>query len=201
MNKEELKAKYGDVEVFVISNEITKGFNTFMQLDKDNKFSEIFNQVGKFIPRYEAELDFGNRQIIPYCLVKCGKHYFITRRLEGDSRLTGKYSLGVGGHLERVDGTNNDYIKSGMMRELDEEININSNIESINLIGMICSNNTEVDSVHLGLVYVVEVDGLDVIVKETDTLVGDWISTEELINFNGELESWSLISVNNFIKE
>jgi len=199
MNKEELKAKYGDVEVFVVSNEITKGFNTFMQLDKDNKFTEIFNELGKFIPRYDAELNFEHRQIIPYCLVKCGGNYFITRRLEGDARLTGKYSLGIGGHLEKVDNSSN-YIQSGMLRELDEEIDIKSSIKSINLIGMICSNNTEVDSVHLGMIYVVEVAGFDINVKETDTLVGDWISTEALLEFDGELESWSKIAVDEFIK-
>jgi len=200
MDKEQLRAKYGDVEVFVVSNELTKDFDTFVELDKDNKYSDIFNSVGKFIPRYDAELNFENRQIIPYCLVKCGENYFITRRLEGDVRLTGKYSLGVGGHLERVDGTDNDYIKSGMMRELDEEISIKSSIKSIDLIGMICSNNTEVDSVHLGLVYVVDVAGLDVSVKETETLVGDWISKKDLLNFEGELESWSKIAVEQFIK-
>ena len=200
MNKEQLKAKYGDVEVFVVSNELTKDFDTFVELDKDNKYSNIFNSVGKFIHRYDAELNFEHRQIIPYCLVKCHDSYFITRRLEGDVRLTGKYSLGVGGHLERVDGTDNNYIKSGMMRELDEEFDIKSSIKSIDLIGMICSNNTEVDSVHLGLVYVVEVSGLEVSVKETETLVGDWISKDSLLNFDGELESWSKIAVEQFIK-
>ena len=200
MNKEQLKAKYGDVEVFVVSNELTKDFDTFVELDKDNKYSDIFNSVGKFIPRYDAELNFEHRQIIPYCLVKCNDNYFITRRLEGDARLTGKYSLGVGGHLERVDGTDNDYIKSGMMRELDEEIDTKSSIKSIDLIGMICSNNTEVDSTHLGLIYVVTIDGLDVSVKETETLIGDWISKEDLLKFEGELESWSKISLEQFIK-
>jgi len=199
MNKEQLKAKYGDVEVFVVSNELTKDFDTFMQLDKNNKYSEIFNELGKFIPRYDAELNFEHRQIIPYCLVRCGGNYFITRRLEGDSRLTGKYSLGIGGHLERLDNSNN-YITSGMLRELDEEIDIQSSIKSIDLIGMICSNNTEVDSVHLGLVYVVEVAGFSVKVKETETLTGDWISTEALLEFDGELESWSKIAVDEFIK-
>jgi len=200
MNKEQLKAKYGYVEVFVVSNELTKDFDTFVELDKDNKYSDIFNSVGKFIPRYDAELNFENRQIIPYCLIKCVDNYFITRRLEGDVRLTGKYSLGVGGHLERLDSENGDYIKSGMMRELDEEISIKSSIKSIDLIGMICSNNTEVDSVHLGLVYVVEVSGLDVSVKETETLVGDWIYKKDLLDFEGELESWSKIAVEQFIK-
>lgn len=200
MNRKELKQKYGDVEVFVVSNLITKNFDTFMPLDKDNKYSEIFNIVGQFIPRYDAELNFEFRQIIPYCLVKCNDNYFITHRLEGDSRLTGKYSLGIGGHLERIDGANNQYIQSGMMRELNEELDIQEEVKSINLIGMICSNNTEVDMVHLALVYVVEVNGLNVQIKEKDTLVGDWISKEDLLNFNGELESWSKIAVENFIK-
>jgi len=200
MNKEELKQKYGDTEVFVVSNEVTKDFTTFMRLDKANKYSDIFNSLGKFIPRYDAELNFNYRQIIPYCLIKCGDNYFITRRLEGDARLTGKYSLGIGGHLEKIDGANNNYIISGMMRELNEEISIKSKIKSIDMIGMICSNNTEVDKVHLALVYVVEMDGLDVSVKETEILIGDWISTDELINFDGELESWSKIAIDEFIK-
>lgn len=200
MNKAELKQKYGDTEVFAVGNESTKYFGTFQKLDKDNKYNYIFNSVGKFIPRYEAELDFTHRQIIPYCLVKCGDNYFITQRLEGDSRLTGKYSLGIGGHLERIDTADYDYITAGMMRELREEIDIKSTIKSIDLIGMICSNNTEVDMVHLGLVYVVDVSGFDVQVKETETLTGDWISKDDLLKFEGNLESWSKISVDEFIK-
>lgn len=199
MTKEELKQKYGEVEVFVVSNELTKGFNTFTQLDKYNKYTEIFNDVGVFIPRYDAELNFNFRQIIPYCLIKCNDNYFIVQRLEGDARLTGKYSLGIGGHLEKSDGLYNDYIKSGLLRELKEEIDIQANIKSIDLVGMICSDNTEIDSVHLGMVYVVEVDGFNVKVKEKDILVGDWISKEKLLNFEGELESWSRIAIEEFI--
>jgi len=36
---------------------------------------------------------------------------------------------------------------------------------------------------------VVTVDGLDVSVKETETLIGDWIYKDDLLNFEGELES------------
>lgn len=200
MTTQELKEKYGDIEVFVIDNTYTKEFNTFVKLDTSNKYSEVFNTIGTFIPRYDAELNFNYRQLIPYCLIKCNDYYFITKRITGDSRLTGKHSIGMGGHLEKLDGVNNDYIKTGLQRELEEELDIKSNITSIDLIGMICSNNTEVDSVHLGMIYVANVDGLNVNVKETDTLVGGWISKDELLNFDGELESWSKISVDEFIK-
>lgn len=199
--REELKQKYGDKEVLVINNNLFLGFNTFVKVSPDNIYNFLFNKVGIFMPRYIAELNFDYRQVIPYCLIKCEDNYFITHRLEGDDRLVDKYSLGIGGHIEKIDGVTGDYIYSGMEREINEEIDIKSYILNKRLIGLIVSDKTEVDKVHVGMIYVIEVNDFNVTVKETETLEGNWISKEDLLNFNKELESWSRIAVDEFIRK
>ena len=54
-----------------------------------------------FLPREQAEYDNTVRQIIPYVILRRGRHYFLLRRLkkQTETRLHEKLSLGVGGHI------------------------------------------------------------------------------------------------------
>lgn len=194
MDIKQLKDKYGDVKVFVIKDDMLNDESLYIG------DMEVFLQShGEFILRYEAELNPEYRQIIPYCLIRCDDNYFITKRINGDERLINQYSIGIGGHIDFVN-TEYDIIKNSLQRELDEEVDIRCNIDSIRLAHMIISNNTEVDKAHLGLVYIIDVDSLDVEIKEKDVLEGCWISEDDLINFDGKLETWSKICVEKIIK-
>lgn len=200
VTKKELKQKYGNTKVFVIKDSLLGSPKIFEKLYEHMVFGEeLLCELGKFIFRYDAELDPTYRQIIPYCIVKFKDKYFITQRIQGDNRLVDKFSIGIGGHVEDINYTKN-IIQETLIRELNEELDIRSNIKSIELEGSICSNDTEVDKVHLGLVYIIELDGINVEVKEKDILEGEWISKIDLINFNRELESWSKIVIDNLIK-
>ncbi len=61
--------------------------------------------VGRFMPRREAEQDPGHKQIIPYLVLRDGPRLFVIHRTRagGDARLHGRYSIGVGGHLNPGD--------------------------------------------------------------------------------------------------
>jgi predicted NUDIX family phosphoesterase len=84
----------------------------------------------EFIPREQAEKNFAYVQIIPYMIFESHKDIFSYQRtkLQGEDRLHGKYSLGVGGHIN----DNDAYIPyhaffNGLNRELYEELRVTVN--------------------------------------------------------------------------
>lgn len=196
MNLKELFEKYGHVEVFAVEDNVIKSYH---QNGCDGVSTKEIERhlcdVGEFIPRYRAELDREYRQIIPYCMIICEDKIFTTRRLKGDERLVGKYSIGIGGHIEKEDREGDSLIRNALYRELDEEVYMKSEIDKIELLGCIYMNDTPVDSVHYGLAYGIYVDGFDVKVKEVDTLEGSWHTRDELLRLRDNLEKWSIYCI------
>src|SRR5256886_14965862 len=60
---------------------------------------------GVFRPRATVEQDSSFKQIIPYLIVRHAGRLFLCQRSTqgGEGRLHGKYSIGVGGHINRRD--------------------------------------------------------------------------------------------------
>lgn len=200
MTLSKLFEKYGHVEVFAVEDGILKEHygNNWNNLSHE-EIERTLQEIGEFLPRYRAELDKSYRQIIPYCVIMCEDKIFTTQRLKGDERLVGKYSIGIGGHIEKVDAQGDAIIRDALHRELDEEVDIGSNIEDIEILGHICIDDSSVDSVHYGLAYRITLDGFDVKVKETDTLEGSWQTRDELMALKDNLEDWSVYCLENFI--
>lgn len=156
---------------------------------------------GFFVERRHAEIDPSMKQIIPYCVVTRGERVFLMRRLEtgAESRLRGKRSIGVGGHINPVDGTTavDDVVEAGMRRELEEEVVIDGPWYG-HLVGLLNDDSTEVGSVHLGLVYTVDATG-DVRVRETEHLEGSFADAAEVRELctsdRDSFESWSALVI------
>lgn len=196
----ELFDKYGHVEVFAVEDGILKEQygNNWNNLSHE-EIEKTFQDIGEFLPRYRAELDKSYRQIIPYCVIMCEDKIFTTQRLKGDERLVGKYSIGIGGHIEKVDAQGDAIIRDALYRELEEEVYIDSNITDIEILGHIYMDDSPVDSVHYGLAYGITLDGFDVKVKEIDILEGNWYTRDELMDIRESLEDWSIYCIENFI--
>src|SRR6185436_19800198 len=136
--------------------------------------------------RRHAEIDAALKQIIPYCVVARvrggDREVFLTRRTTkgGDARLFGKRSIGIGGHLNPVDGPEAaaDVLALGLRREIEEELSFEGP-RTVRAIGVLNDDSTDVGSVHFGLVHVVRAEG-DVRVRETDMLSGGFVSVAEL---------------------
>ena len=66
-------------------------------------------EKGFFVERRWAEHDSSFKQVIPYTVVTHGDEVLLLKRLEqgGEARLHGKLSIGVGGHINPVDGDGN----------------------------------------------------------------------------------------------
>ena len=153
--------------------------------DIDNCIEEaLYNKV-KIGNRDDLEQDHSKRQIIPYAVLMNGK-IFTTFRKDGDNRLVGCKSVGVGGHISKEDVGHGDYILNGLIREINEELEIDR-VSRIYRYGYICTDD-DVGDVHMGIVYRVQCSSARV--KEKDTLEGGWVSRVEDIN---NYEKWSQV--------
>jgi Predicted phosphoesterase (MutT family) len=107
----------------------------------------------------------------------------------GDARLHGLYSIGVGGHLNPGDGG----LLGGLRREWAEEL-IADFIPGFRLVALINDDTTPVGSVHLGAVYVADVEGRPVAIRETDKLTGGFATAGEVAEVAERLETWSQLA-------
>ena len=155
----------------------------------------IIEREAEFLPREQMELDPSYRQIIPYVAITRGGEVFATRRLNagGEARLHGRLSLGVGGHIERVDAAPGEGIlMRALRREVGEEVEAEG-VLSLTPLGVINEEDDEVSRVHLGFLFRMEVSG-EVRVRETEKLAGSWLRIDSLAGRMDEMEGWSRIA-------
>jgi len=157
---------------------------------------DIVGRCFEFLPRSRAEADPSYKQIIPYVLVCRGNEVFATRRLAagGESRLHGKLSIGVGGHINPgPDGEGGAALMMALRREMEEELVLGGE-GSLRCLGLINDDSNGVGSVHLGFLWRWDTRG-EVAVRETEKLSGRWYSRGELEALYDEMESWSQIAL------
>lgn len=171
------------------------GKTGLLTADREEMLDIIVNHH-EFIDRPAAEEDPSYKQIIPYVVLTRKGLVFATRRLNkgGESRLHGKVSIGIGGHINPVDETDRrSVLMKGLERELDEEVYIQRRGELVPQ-GFINDDGNGVGAVHLGLCFSMEVEG-EVSVKETEKLSGGWMSLQELRGEFDNMETWSQIAL------
>jgi predicted NUDIX family phosphoesterase len=153
----------------------------------------------EFRARPEMEQDPSFKQLIPYVLLLYRNsqgtpllfHY--RRGLgQGEARLRKKRSIGIGGHISLIDVESNDPYGTGMRRELDEEIRIETSYRERRL-GLINDDLTDVGKVHLGVVHLFELDSPSVQPNELDIAETGFAPLSELLSQREEFETWSQI--------
>ena len=110
--------------------------------------------------RYKIETDTTMKQIIPYVVVKYKDKILTTKRLQGDERLVGQYSIGTGGHVNPVDLSIKDSIDiyqtilNCIQRELSEETNLdNFRPYSLQYVKCFIDDSADVSRVHVCILY------------------------------------------------
>lgn len=143
---------------------------------------------GRFEPRQAMEADPSFKQVIPYLVLRDDDRYFLMRRTRAgaDERLHDRYSIGVGGHLNPGDGD----VPGGLLREWREEIEASFE-PRFRLVGLLNDDRNDVGAVHLGVVFVADVEGRPVGVRETDKLSGRFAAPAEVAAVRAGLETWS----------
>ena len=140
-----------------------------LRTDGLDAFVAALERDGRYEPRDRMERDPSCKQVIPYLVLRDGPRFFLMQRTTGggDARLHGRYSIGVGGHLNPGDGG----LLGGLEREWREEL-VADFLPAFQLIGLLNDDTTEVGAVHLGAVYVADAAGRPVAIRETDKLTG-----------------------------
>ncbi len=155
--------------------------------------------------RGDLEVDLDYKQPIPYVVIVNrinGLVYAYQRASEKEfaheDRLHGKWSLGVGGHVEPLDGETDNPIRACFKREvLKEEVDIKGNIISLSVLGYI-NESDPVGKVHFGILYVLNTDAVEVFPKDKEMKNGFMVSLSVLErilgSFKSEVEGWSRIA-------
>ncbi|KAF2955776.1 NUDIX domain-containing protein [Marinitoga sp. 38H-ov] len=185
-------------KVWVVDNEILKDISFYngFTIVEQNSLEKIFNNA-YFIDRDIAEIDESKKQIIPYVIIKNEKNQILVvqrTKKQTEKRLHNLYSVGIGGHINPIDKNNIPEITfyNGLNRELNEELYIN-NLKSLEYVGLILDDTTEVSRVHLGILFIAYVTSADI--KEKENFNELWLNDSEFENFNGNFEGWSKIAL------
>jgi len=162
-----------------------------------DEYIERVRRHGFFKRRGDVEEDPSLKQIIPYLLVRRAGRYMLFRRTRagGETRLHDLYSVGVGGHISRTDVDDaGDVVAAGLRRELEEELVVGG-AWSARLAGVLNDDDNPVGQVHFGLVHVIDVAAGEVMIRETDRLMGRLADPGDIREAYAHMETWSQLIV------
>lgn len=184
----------------LFGNDYFEGFRTPEGIDFMSRILTNF----KYLRRSDVEQNPDFKQPIGYCVIlnPQTKQVFVYQRSPKnlhyfEKRLQGKWSWGLGGHIEKVDDNGKNPILTSLLRELREEVDLDS-FSPPRLLGYINDEHNEVGKVHFGILYVLETDLNDVRPKDSEITQGKLISVQELEEICSStdfaIEDWSRIS-------
>jgi predicted NUDIX family phosphoesterase len=167
--------------------------------DVDRYLPAILNsQNQSFIARRYCETDPSFKQLIPYVILQSkGQSPSIFRYTRGqgqtEKRLHAKQSIGIGGHIAIEDCSGEDLYRTGMLRELNEEMVLPEHLEDT-IVGLIYDDSNAVGTVHLGVVHQIRIDTVGVRPREDDLIEADFYSLAKVSEEFERLESWSQLA-------
>ncbi len=194
-------SKYAGEEVLVVPRALLEEIGAFEGIRTeglDGAIGRLLDPASHFfMDRAAAELDPGHKQLIPYCIFRCGDRilHYTRGKAGGESRLHAKISVGVGGHVNPVDMGEGrigpDAYHAAVTREIEEELDLPEEHEH-RIIALLNDESNPVGQVHLGIVHVVDLKS-DVVGSREDALLD--LGFTPLAELNGplfdRLETWS----------
>ena len=155
--QQEGKMSKDDMQIFVVERnklflgENFEGFKSHAETDFESRISKNL----KIMRRGNAEYDENHKQPIVYVLMinPKTKKIFGYQRANNENndekRLWGKWSWGVGGHVEAIDSLGNP-LRESMLRELNEEIEIEGKMLKVLPVGYV-NKEVGVEFFHFGI--------------------------------------------------
>ena len=194
-------SKYAGEQVLVVRRALLDEIGAFAGIRTEGLEAALAKLLDPanhfFMDRDAAEQDPSHKQLIPYCVFRCGDrilHY--TRGTSGgESRLHAKISVGVGGHVNPVDTgggkTGPAAYHAAVSREIDEELELWQD-HPHRIIALLNDDSNAVGQVHLGIVHLIDLE-TDAVVSREDALAE--LGFTALATLNGprfeRLETWS----------
>jgi len=158
-------------------------------------YARHISENGTFIDRSAAETDPTFKQIIPYLVFRHQDKVFMMQRkaTSSEQRLKNKLTLGIGGHIREEDFNFGPSIAAWAQREFHEEVNFQGTI-TLKPLGIINENETPVDAVHAGFVYLLEGNSQNITVR-SELKSGKMVPLSECVQRYHEFERWSQIII------
>ena len=164
-------------------------------------FEEVILERYGFMTRKFAEQDTNYKQPIGYAMIVYPKlrKVFAYQRSKKDEqytekRLQGKWSWGIGGHIEMSDASDVNPIQDSVLREIGEEVKMDGSITSKKILGYIY-HDFGVNAVHLGLLYLIETNSKVIKPGDSESSEGYLATIKELekicLNPEVNVEDWS----------
>lgn len=149
---------------------------------------------GEYRERGPVETDSAWRQLVPYAIVRHAGRVLLLQRSDrgSDARLHNLYSIGIGGHIEPLDGFGPEVVRRALDREVREELHLGA--YTARPIGLIHRDTTPVERVHLGVLYLLDSTAPPA-VRELDKLTGRLVEPATLNGFRERMEGWSQCAV------
>lgn len=178
------------------------GFQAQAAQELESNFLAPTRQDGFFMERRYAETHSEFKQPIPYVVVCRGDAALCLTRLstQGERRLHGRRSIGVGGHINPCDAPNaayEDLFHNACLRELREELELAPGQLPLTPLGVLNDDTTEVGAVHIGLVFRLDAEDLAVAIRETSAMTGGFEPLRALAaaaaSPDSPFESWSTL--------
>ena len=94
------------------------------------------------------------------------------------------------------------YLIDELKREFYEEVKLLNGclIENIEFTSFINDDTIPVGMFHIGLLYNIKVSNREVQINETDKMTAEWIDRSNLTEFYEEMETWTKIAFDFYIK-
>ena len=165
-----------------------------VKLDIERFKKTINSATAVWQERKGAELNSDYKQLIPYAIFRNGRKIACYRRSGDEKRLHKLYSVGIGGHIDREDERETIFetINLALNRELSEELrNFSFEKATLNFVGIINDESSEVSAVHLGLVFLIESE--EAFLPGEELTEFDWLEPKELAGIT--LEKWSQLAL------
>ncbi len=194
-------------QVLVVERTILEQSGMFQGItfDVERLLGTIFVAgVPRFMPRSQVEQDPAYKQLIPYVVMVCDGKYlsYVRGRRAGETRLVGRRSIGIGGHINPSDDMplfNADFrdaYRMAVEREVAEEISVEAG-HTDNVVALLNDDSTEVGRVHLGIVHLWELDAPSVTKREQMITDLAFMTPTELTERRETLETWSRLCLDN----
>jgi len=188
-----------DEKIFCIKEETLFKYGKWngLMTSTPQKYLNLLRENGEFRVRKELENDPSYKQIITQVILRYKDKYFLHRQVKrNEERLNSLCPLPIGGHIEEIDSNSDDILETALERELHEEVDLKSNIISKNYLGLIyLEDDNPVNLVHVGFVYIFDLDGVDVHVKEEGLEDIGFVSLDYLKTNSEKLTYWSRIII------
>ena len=172
-------------------------WNGLMTSDKE-KYLSLLKEESEFKVREDLETNPEYKQVIAQVILRYKDKYFLHRQVKkNEDRLNSLCPLPLGGHIDEIDLTKgDDILETALERELHEEVILGSKILKKTYLGLIyIEDGNPVNSVHVGFVYVFDLDGVDVHVNEEGLEDIGFVSLDYLKTNTEKLTYWSRIII------